>query len=112
MDKQPATLIYQNYYPELPLGINQELSTLIARTSVPYLSPLRVTGTVNGPWGFPWTMTGLLLQTCDLKIVTAPEPTHKSGREKGDAHTLYTAGQYAVGSAPTKGVFTGVEEAC
>lgn len=111
MDKQPATLIYQTYYPELPAGVNEELSNLIARTSVPYLSPLRVTSTANGPWGFPWMMVGIAIQTCNFGSITAPEPTKKSGRERV-ANTLYTAGQYVVGSAPTKGVFTGVEEGC
>lgn len=111
MNKQPATLIYQIYYPEAPTGVNEELATLIGRASIPYLSPLRVVNTANGPWGLPYQVVGIGMQTCDFKIITAPEPPRKSGRERV-VNTLYTAGQYAVGAAPLKGVFTGVEEGC
>jgi hypothetical protein len=81
------------------------------RAGTPYLSPSHIISAVLGPWGVPYWMQGLAMQTTNNNYINAPRPylassiTHQAGN-------LYTAGQYGIGQAPTSGVFTGVEDHC
>lgn len=77
----------------------------------PYLSPVYVTTAVNGPFGVPYWVEGLPIQTCNMSIITAPDPGQKSAITH-QAKLVYQAGQYGVGTAPTTGIYTGVEQEC
>ena len=111
MDKQPASLIDQQHSVLQPatgaLGINQ----YEIRPGQPYLSGAHTLSANNGPFGVPYWMSGLAVQTCNNQIITAPVPQKKSIITH-QAKQIYSAGQYVVGQAPTSGVFTGVEDHC
>lgn len=110
MNKQPATLLRQSFYYQPPdYGINGVLDKYVLRPGQPYFSGASIMESATGPYGVPYWMTGLAMQTCNNQYITAPTPWQKDLQ----FHTvggLYTAGQYGNGGAPTKGVFTGVED--
>jgi len=88
---------------------SQRIATYGERRSLPYLSPDALVSAPK-PWeGVPYTMEGLPLQTCLLLEIDAPTPPH-SRAETYKAEVLGTSNQYAVGQAPTSGIYTGVEE--
>jgi hypothetical protein len=112
MDKAPASLIDAQPSSLQPgyggtAGINQ----YVLRPGQPYLSGAHILSAVKALSGVPYWMAGLAIQTCNNMYITAPEPAQKS-KITHSASQLYTAGQYAVGQAPTSGIFTGVEDTC
>lgn len=112
MNKTVAALLTAvGITPPPDTGINGTLDKYVLREGQPYLSPAHIMSTDNGPWGVPYWMEGLALQTCVNMYVSAPEPWQKSTITH-QAQTTYTAGQYGNGQAPTSGVYTGVEDSC
>lgn len=91
--------------------INAVINQYTTRYGVPYFSPSYVMTVGNGPFGVPYHMQGLAMQTCNNMYISAPEAYHKSTIYHS-AKTLHTAGQYVIGQAPTAGVYTGVEDHC
>lgn len=112
MDSQPAALL--PYAPNIQPGpgdINAALDQQMVRPGQPYFSAAYIMSADLGPWGVPYWMRGIPLQTCTNMYITAPGPWQKSIITHA-AQLAYSAGQYAVGSAPTGGVYTGVEDSC
>ncbi len=87
---------------------SQRIATYGERPSLPYLSPDALVYAPKPHEGIPYTMEGLPLQTCLLIEIDAPIPLH-SRAETYKAELLGTSNQYAVGQAPTNGIYTGVE---
>ena len=83
------------------------------RACVPYFSPAHIIQAfpILGPFGIPYKMFGLPVQTCTNMYISAPTP-YQASSITHQANTLYTAGQYGIGQAPTSGIFTGVEDKC
>lgn len=78
------------------------------RKSLPYLSPAALVASPK-PWeGIPYRCEGLPLQTCAMIDIEAPYPVH-SRAQNYQADLLRTSNQYAIGRAPTSGIYTGVE---
>lgn len=111
MDKQPASLIDQQTSTLQPKSGAPGINQYVLRPGQPYLSPAHTLTANNGPFGVPYWMSGLAVQTCNNMYITAPVPQKKSTITH-QAKQLYSAGQYAIGAAPTSGVFTGVEDHC
>ena len=62
-----------------------------------------------GPYGVPYRMIGIPIQTCVMDLgVEAPTPYAASAIFQ-PAGQYYNAGQYGFGQAPTQGIYTGVE---
>lgn len=89
------------------------LEQYVLRPGAPYLSPAFIIDTYPnlGPWGIPYHMQGLAVQTTTNMIITAPEPWRASAITHS-TKTLSTKGQYVAGAAPTTGIYTGVEDSC
>ena len=110
MNKQPATMLPQSFYYQPPdSGINGILDKYVIRPGIEYLSGASIMESVRGPYGVPYWMEGLAMQTCNNQYITAPTPWQKS-LQFHTTPVTYTAGQYGNGGAPTKGVYTGVED--
>ena len=93
--------------------INPIISQYNVRWYVPYLSGAATLSALenNGPWGVPYWMQSLPIQTTNNDYITTPEPVERS-RITHRVDPLSNAGQAPVGQAPTKGVYTGVEDHC
>jgi hypothetical protein len=110
MNKTPATLLDAQLSvigPRQPEAIQQ----YVLRAGAPYLSPQFISQAPTHQSGVPYWMQGIAMQTCNTLQISAPEPYQKSSITHSSP-TVYQAGQYAIGSAPTTGVYTGVEGAC
>ena len=111
----PATLIPADFghHQSSPDVDNLGITQYEVRPGRVYLNPAEIIDWSGGPWGVPWWAHQIALQTTFLGIITAPTPWQKSIQFQFQNTPLYTAGQAPFGSAPTSGVFTGVdEEAC
>ena len=74
-----------------------------------YPSPAYQVSPDFGPYGVPYWMLGFTFKTCEEDLgVAAPTPYAKSAILQ-PAGNYHSAGQYAVGRAPTQGIYTGVE---
>lgn len=113
MDKTPATLIdaLASAFTPHPYDINAEIGQYNIRPGQPYLSGAHTITAEIGPFGVPYWMQGLAVQTCTNMYISAPEPPIASTITHSAQQTI-SAGQYAVGAAPTSGIFTGVEDTC
>lgn len=112
-NKNPASLIDAGQSTFMPHGndINAVIGQYNIRPGQPYLSGAHTITAVNGPFGIPYTMQGLAIQTCNNMYISAPEPPIASTITHSAKQTV-SAGQWAVGAAPTSGIFTGVEDSC
>lgn len=112
MNKAPSTLL-EGIVESIPSpamdDINPTLQQYQLRPGIPYYSPAHITTAVNGPFGVPYWMQGLAIQTTNNMYIDAPQPFQASTITH-PAETLYSAGQYGIGSAPVSGIYTGVEE--
>lgn len=89
------------------MDINDDLALLVLRNGAPYFSPAHIMSTGNGPWGIPYVMAPLAVQTCDMTLISAQNgPIQPYGN--GQAKPITTSMQYVIGQAPTDGVYTGV----
>lgn len=113
MNKTVAALIdaTKSVFQPQPADVNTTLEQYVARPGQPYLSGAHTVTAQLGPFGVPYWMQGLPVQTCNNEYITAPVPQEKSAITH-QAQLLYAAGQYGIGSAPTNGIFTGVEDHC
>ena len=117
---QPASLldaIASTFGPTPQDDINPIIDQYILRQGAPYLSPAYIVQSFPtlGPFGVPYWMQGLAVQTCtgftDSPNLGAPRP-YQNAQIFHHAQNALSAGQYGIGQAPTKGVFTGVEDSC
>lgn len=110
IDQQPSQLPR-----ELPNrdDINPYISTYNVRYINPYLSGNYIIEALPtlGPWGIPYVMQGLAVQTCEEMFISTPEPNMR-GIITHRADALSNAGQTPIGTAPTTGIYTGVEDHC
>lgn len=112
MNKTVAALLTAVGIQQPPdTGINGVIDKYVQRVGSTYLSPAHTMNVENGPFGVPYWMEGLPIQTCNNMTITAPGPWQKNIMFQKSPVT-YTAGQYAIGQAPTRGVYTGVEDGC
>lgn len=112
MNKQSAQLIPAvGIQPPPDTGINGVLDKYVQRVNSTYLSPANTLYYQSGQFGVPYWMQGLALQTCVNMYISAPEPWQKNILTH-QVSTIYNAGQYGNGQAPTNGVYTGVEDGC
>ncbi len=115
MNKAPASLI--DAFQEVIQGetqsddINPIIDQYVLRPGAPYLSGAHTMNAATGPFGVPYWMQGLAVQTCNNAYYTAPAPW-QANIIIGAANTINSAGQYGIGAAPTAGIFTGVEDHC
>lgn len=91
--------------------INPIIDQYVLRPGHPYLSGASTLTALVGPFGVPYHMQGLALQTCVNRYISAPSPWRASTITHS-TKTLSTTGQYAIGAAPTSGIYTGVEDSC
>ncbi len=91
--------------------INATIDQFVLRAGAPYLSPAHTMTAIIGPFGVPYWMRGLATQTTAVMKISAPEP-YLASTITHAANTLYSLGQYGIGTAPTSGVYTGVEGSC
>ena len=117
MNRQPASLLDQQTSTIGGLG-QDDITGIIDQYQLRvgtryYLSPATIVSNIGllGPWGVPYWMQGLATQTCNNNYITAPTPW-QAAQITHEVKPLYAAGQFAVGQAPTSGVFTGVEDSC
>ena len=112
MNKLSATLldasesVFQPKYDINPIIGQYEL-----RSGTPYLSGVHTVTAVLGPFGIPYKLTGLAMQTCSNFYISAPEP-YQASSITHKANVLYTLGQAPVGQAPVSGIYTGVDDGC
>lgn len=107
VDQQPSTI------GPTSSDINPLIQSYDTRYMVPYLSGAYIVEALPtlGPWGTPYWMQGIPLQTCNMNAITAPHPQQRSSMTHIVRGTQQ-AGQVAFGQAPTKGIYTGVEGSC
>lgn len=112
MNKTPATLVQADFgtHQSRPDQDNLGITDYQTRAGRVYLSPAEIINWSGGPWGIPWKALYMPLQSCQLFYGTAPTPWQKDIQFQAQETPLYTAGQYAIGSAPTSGIYTGVHE--
>lgn len=111
MNKFVPALIDANVPTLDPSSPDAILSQYNLRIGSNYLSPSYITTTSVGPFGVPYWMQGIALQTCNNNYITVPTPFQNSIITHA-ANAIYTAGQFAIGQAPTSGIYTGVEDNC
>ena len=112
MNKQPSTLLPAGVInPPANTGINGTIDKYILRPGIGYLTGAHILSTQDGPWGVPYWMQGIAMQTFNNQTITAPTPWQKD-IQYHLVGQLSTAGQYGIGTAPTSGVYTGVEDSC
>jgi len=109
----PASLIQADlgHHQSHPDVDNLGISQYEVRAGQVYRAGAEVVSWVGGPWGVPWWAEPIALQSTFLGYITAPAPWQKTILFQQQNTPLYTAVQAPFGSAPTTGVFTGVEEA-
>lgn len=91
--------------------INPIIQQSELRPGQPYLSGAHILSTQRPPWERAYVMQGLAMQTTNNMYISAPEANQKSII----THKTQQIVQAAVtgsGSAPTTGIFTGVEDHC
>lgn len=89
---------------------SRDISTYDFLPGAVYASPAYQVRPSFGPYGIPYIMQGFYMQTCVIDFAEggAPEP-YRANMILQPTQGTRNAGQFGIGAAPTKGVYTGVE---